>query len=142
MKIRTVDISDAPIVAELSEQLGYPVAAREMEKRIRHVSDSHHRTVLVACLEDRVVAWIDVCITSHLQSGDYAEIGGLVVEASARNLGIGRKLVAAAESWALDRGIQVMVVRSQIKRERAHTFYLREGYELLKTSAVFRKTLE
>jgi hypothetical protein len=34
-----------------------------------------------------------------------------------------------------------MVVRSRIVRERAHRFYEREGYELVKTSHVFEKPL-
>jgi hypothetical protein len=32
-----------------------------------------------------------------------------------------------------------MLVRSRVTREQAHRFYLREGYELTKTSAVFSK---
>jgi hypothetical protein len=35
-----------------------------------------------------------------------------------------------------------MVVRSQIKRDAAHRFYLREGYEQVKTSHIFAKLLE
>jgi hypothetical protein len=34
-----------------------------------------------------------------------------------------------------------MLVRSQIKREDAHRFYLREGYVRTKTSVVFTKEL-
>lgn len=142
MKIRFVEITDAEAAAELSEQLGYPVATSVMKERIRHILTREDHAVLVACLEDQVVGWIDVGIATHLQSGEYAEIGGLVVGTTVRNLGIGRKLVAAAEKWAFDRGTRVMIVRSQIKRERAHSFYLREGYELVKTSAVFQKRLD
>jgi hypothetical protein len=34
-----------------------------------------------------------------------------------------------------------MVVRSQMAREAAHRFYVREGYRQTKTSAVFSKSL-
>jgi GNAT superfamily N-acetyltransferase len=50
-------------------------------------------------------------------------------------------LVTRAEQWALSRGVKEMLVRSRISREDAHRFYLREGYERTKTSAVFGKHL-
>ena len=59
-----------------------------------------------------------------------------------RSRGIGRVLVARAEQWALERGLKSVVVRSQIAREAAHNFYLREGYARTKTSAVFTKQLD
>jgi GNAT superfamily N-acetyltransferase len=77
----------------------------------------------------------------HLQADVRAEIGGLVVAAGCRSQGIGARLVGHAEQWARERGMCGMVVRSQIKREDAHRFYLREGYERTKTSAVFSKEL-
>ena len=51
------------------------------------------------------------------------------------------QLVRAGEEWARQRGFERMVVRSRTTREAAHRFYLREGYEPTKTSAVFTKTL-
>jgi GNAT superfamily N-acetyltransferase len=87
------------------------------------------------------VGWIDVGIVHHLQTGAKAEIGGLIVAAGRRGLGIGRTLVEAAERWAAEQGLGDLVVRSQIKREAAHKFYLDLGYERVKTSAVFSKTL-
>jgi hypothetical protein len=38
-------------------------------------------------------------------------------------------------------GLQRALVRSQVSREPAHRFYLREGYAHVKTSAVFEKRL-
>jgi GNAT superfamily N-acetyltransferase len=55
-----------------------------------------------------------------------------------RGKGIGARLVRAAEEWARSKGIATVLVRSQIAREDAHRFYLREGYERTKTSAVFQ----
>jgi len=37
--------------------------------------------------------------------------------------------------------VTTMVVRSRVARERAHRFYEREGYALVKTSHVFEKPL-
>jgi GNAT superfamily N-acetyltransferase len=58
-----------------------------------------------------------------------------------RSLGVGKRLCAEVEAWSREKGIAVVRVTSRITRERAHRFYLREGYEQIKTSAVFEKVL-
>ncbi len=112
-----------------------------MAERIRRLADSTGHAVFVGCVDGGVVAWIDVGIVAHLQSDPAAEIGGFVVASGFRSTGIGSKLLARAEQWAKERGLNRMVVRSQIKREAAHRFYIREGYERVKTSHVFAKAL-
>ncbi|MBZ5580272.1 MAG: GNAT family N-acetyltransferase [Acidobacteriia bacterium] len=140
--IREIRVDDASVVARLTGELGYPAAPEEVAARIRALLPAGDRVIYVACLAgEGVVGWIDVHITHHLQAAPRAEIGGLVVSSAARGQGIGRQLVAQAERWALERGIKQVVVRSQIARERAHRFYLREGYQRTKTSAVFSKDL-
>lgn len=140
--VRHFKISDAPALATLSEQLGYPVSVEEMERRLEHMAKDPNHAVLVACLADgEVVGWIDVGIVFHLQSGAYCEIGGLVVADSVRGKGIGRELVAAGEQWAASRGMTKVLVRSRMQRPDAHRFYLREKYTMVKTSAVFEKKL-
>jgi GNAT superfamily N-acetyltransferase len=142
MLLREIRSADAVAVAALSGELGYPVSPEAMRQRIEALLGRMDRSVYVACAEGEVViGWIDVGVTQHLQSEACAEIGGLVVSREARSRGIGRQLVARAEVWARERGLKSVVVRSQIAREAAHRFYLREGYERTKTSAVFRKRL-
>jgi GNAT superfamily N-acetyltransferase len=111
-----------------------------MRERIQRLARELH-TVIVACEGGIVVGWIDVGSVAHLQSGEYAEIGGLVVSETCRSQGIGAQLIGAAERWARGRGAGRVLVRSQIAREAAHRFYLRQGYEQTKTSAVFVKAL-
>lgn len=139
--IREIAISDAESAAGLSEELGYPVSPGDMEKRIRNLGELAEHVVFVASLSDSTIGWIDVGVVHHLAVDPYAEIGGLVVSSKFRSLGIGRKLIGRAEQWAADRGLKRMVVRSRISREAAHRFYLREGYQQIKTSAVFSKAL-
>ena len=138
--LREIQPPDAEEAARLSGELGYPVEAVEMERRIRDL-DHARQVVMVACVDGRVAGWIDVGVTMHLQAGAYAEIGGLIVSDGSRSQGIGAQLVRAGEEWARQRGFERMVVRSRMTREAAHRFYLREGYEQTKTSAVFTKTL-
>jgi GNAT superfamily N-acetyltransferase len=141
VQIRPVDIADAEAVAALSGELGYPASVAAMEERVRNYARLTDRVVFVAYRDGAVIGWIDVGIVHHLQVEPNGEIGGLVVSHACRSGGIGAKLVSRAEQWVKERGLTRMIVRSQIAREAAHRFYLREGYERTKTSAVFSKTL-
>jgi len=141
LSIRPIANTDAEAVAQLSGELGYPVSVSAMEERIRHFANVPGHMVFVACVSDALVGWIDVGIVHHLQAEPYGEIGGLVVSHTRRSAGIGRELVKQAERWVTEQGLSKMVVRSRTTREAAHRFYLREGYSMTKTSAVFSKDL-
>jgi GNAT superfamily N-acetyltransferase len=142
VRIRPMTEADAPVVADLTTQLGYPTSPTETTERISVLlarPDDH--AVLVAEEDGRAIAWVHVAIYTSLESGRVATIGGLVVGEGHRSGGIGARLLAAAEEWARENGAAKMVVRSRVTRERAHRFYEREGYAILKTSHVFEKRL-
>ena len=139
--IREITLDDAIPAARLSGELGYAASPGEMSQRIAALGKLPDHVIYVACLSGSVVGWIDVCITHHLASEPRVEIGGLVVSSEVRGSGIGSRLLTRAEAWALEHGLKAVVVRSQIAREAAHRFYLREGYERTKTSAVFTRIL-
>jgi (aminoalkyl)phosphonate N-acetyltransferase len=139
--IRPIREEYAAVAAALCTQLGYPMDAAAVLARMTQIAGDAHRAVLVACMDDVVVGWIDLSVEYHLQSEPAALIGGLVVAEAARGRGIGRQLCKAAEEWARAQGVARLRVRSNAIRERAHAFYLRDGYARVKTSAVFEKTL-
>jgi GNAT superfamily N-acetyltransferase len=141
LEIRPIWAEDAATAASLCTQLGYPTDEAAVLARMTQIAGDAHRAVLVACLDDAVVGWIDLSVEYHLQSEPSVLIGGLVVSVSARGQGIGRRLSKAAEDWARAKGVARLRVRSNAIRERAHAFYLRDGYARVKTSAVFEKTL-
>jgi (aminoalkyl)phosphonate N-acetyltransferase len=125
----------------LSNELGYPVTTEAMTQRILRRAETPSRAVFVALVDGVVAGWVDVGVTDHLQNEPYGEIGGLVVSEARRSAGVGAALVLRAEQWIRGQDLERVTVRSQIKRERAHGFYLRQGYERVKTSAVFSKVL-
>jgi GNAT superfamily N-acetyltransferase len=142
--IREISPADCEAAADLSGQLGYPVSCEAMKERIEAARAIDSHVVFVACTSDpdRTIGWIDVSLVHHLQNEPYGEIGGLVVGSEYRNAGVGQKLLLRAEQWIRDeKKVRRVVVRSQISRETAHRFYLREGYSRWKTSAVFSKDL-
>jgi GNAT superfamily N-acetyltransferase len=76
-----------------------------------------------------------------LESGRRCELLGLVVDARHRGRGVGRRLVAAVEDWAAERGLDQMAVRSNVARTESHPFYERLGYARVKTQHSYRKSL-
>jgi GNAT superfamily N-acetyltransferase len=141
LSFRQLTSDDSAAAAELSSQLGYPNSPDELRQRIEETSRSADRVAFAAVLDGQIVGWIDAAIERHLQSSACAVIGGLVVRDDARGLGIGRRLCLEVEDWARSQSIPVVRVRSQIKREDTHRFYLRDGYSKVKTSLVFEKRL-
>jgi GNAT superfamily N-acetyltransferase len=137
--IRAVRADDAEMVAALSASLGYPADAFEMRSRIEELAHSHDRIAFAAVLQDVVVGWVDAAVERHLQSKPVVVIGGLVVADDMRGKRIGQQLCHAVEQWTIQVGIATVRVRSQMKRAEAHRFYLRDGYNQVKISAVFEK---
>lgn len=140
--VRRARGADAARIAELSGQLGYPATTRQMAERLKRAMRNRDNACLVACAQPaEVVGWIHVSITPLLEVERRAEVNGLVVDEHARSRGAGAALLAAAENWARRHGCRGMSVRSNVLRERAHAFYLRQGYEHYKTQKAFRKKL-
>jgi GNAT superfamily N-acetyltransferase len=142
LTIRPVEADDAAQVAELTGQLGYPAIADEIAERIAWLA-AHREAQLavVACADSKIVGWIEAAVEHHLQSPPFVLITGLVVRDEMRGLGVGKRLCEEIERWAREQGLAVMRVTSRSTREAAHRFYLRDGYKLVKTSAVFEKIL-
>jgi GNAT superfamily N-acetyltransferase len=140
--IRRGRTKDAAALADLCGQLGYPTTRAQINERLRHLVPASKHAVFVAESPDAgVIGWIHVSATPLLESGTRAEVNGLVVADAQRSLGAGAKLLEAAEQWARKRGCKNVNVRSNVIRERAHLFYLRQGYEHYKTQKAFRKPL-
>lgn len=138
--IREIQPSDAEAVAELTAQLGYERTPSDILHWIAGLSSLQNRqAAFVACLGEEIVGWIEVSIERRLQSPEFGLIGGLVVSRAHRNLGIGRTLCERAEAWSWEQGVTALRVTSRSTRTEAHRFYLRDGYEQVKTSAVFEK---
>jgi GNAT superfamily N-acetyltransferase len=142
IKIRRAKSSDAAQIAELTGQLGYPATAKEIAQRLRRIKPSSQHAVLVAeSSEQKVIGWLHVSVSPLIEVQLRAEVNGLIVAGDERGRGTGALLLRAAEHWARRQGCKNMSVRSNVIRERAHQFYLRQSYEHYKTQKAFRKAI-
>ena len=130
MIIREAADGDAPSLASLLGQLGYSADARDLPRRLARLAQRGSAVAFVAELEGRVVG----VATAHAFASIHAErdvawLTTLVVAQDARQRGVGRALVAAAEEWARTHQCQRLSVTTALQRDDAHAFYDRLGYE-------------
>ena len=143
LKIRRAKRSDAPRIAQLSGELGYPATAAQMRERLQGIKPSSQHAVFIAeSAQVGVIGWLHVSRQPLLEVEIRAEVNGLVVTEEQRGVGAGARLLAAAEEWARKQGCKSMSVRSNVIRERAHKFYEQNGYEHYKTQKSFCKPLQ
>lgn len=137
-----MEASQLPAVAQLSDQLGYPVDLSSLERRFsRVISQADHAVWVAVNQAEEVVGWLHVHAQWLLESEPYAEIGGLVVDARARRTGAGRALVAEALAWARRQGFAKLRVRSNAQRVESHQFYPAVGFSRVKTSHTYERLL-
>jgi len=139
--IRSAFVEDAGVIAALATELGYPTTTEQAAGRLSALLARESYFVAVAEVSSRVVGWVAVERRLLLESGERAEIVGLIVAATSRRAGIGAALVQAAESWARAQGMQVLSVRSNVARTEAHPFYEGLGYQRAKTQHAYTKSL-
>ena len=125
----------------LCGQLGYPAEAAVILRRLDGLA-AEHGVVLVAVDPAGAACGFAHAEPRHLLIAEpFVELAALVVSEGARGSGAGASLLAAVEAWTRGQGIASVRVRSNVLRERAHRFYLREGYVERKRQAVFLKHL-
>jgi GNAT superfamily N-acetyltransferase len=140
--VRRARPEDAPDVAALSSQLGYPVPESILAQRLERILDRTDEIVLVGCGPDgAVIGWVHGAEQRFLEAEPRCELLGLVVDRGHRRQGMGERLVAAVENWARSRGVTEISVRSNIVRPESHPFYEHLGYRRAKTQHVYRKPL-
>lgn len=142
LQIREAELDDAVELAELSGQLGYPSTAEQLIRRLQGMLAGGERTAFVADTGNgKLAGFVGLQIMRTLEADPRAEVTALVIRDNYRSQGIGKVLMACAEEWAGAQRCEVIGLRSNVIRERAHAFYERLGYEHQKTQKAFRKRL-
>ncbi|HTT03681.1 MAG TPA: GNAT family N-acetyltransferase [Steroidobacteraceae bacterium] len=149
-QIRGARQQDAAEIARLASVLGYPSDAPAVQGRLGELlAHPDHRIVVAAPIAARgrgsadakIGGWMHEARHLTLESGEFAEILGLIVDPAARRTGLGRLLVAEAERWARVHRLARLTVRSNVARAESHAFYPALGFTQAKTQRVYTKAL-
>ena len=129
LTIRDARDDDAPAIAELLGQLGYPTeggAVAGRLERLRIVGDR----IVVADLDGSVVGLAHLQVNPAIEyERPAAKLAALVVDESVRGEGVGRTLFESVEAEARIRGCELLYLTTSERRDDAHAFYERIGLE-------------
>ncbi|MGD9891598.1 MAG: N-acetyltransferase family protein [Dehalococcoidia bacterium] len=139
VSIRSARAGDLPRLLELFLQLSE--SSQYPEDEIRPVTGAHYAAlqridadpnvrVLVAEEDERIVGTLALYLMPNLSHGGrpFAIVENVVVDASQRGTGLGRRLMAEAERIATEADCYKVGLTSNNKRAPAHAFYETIGY--------------
>ena len=138
--LRPMTPTDRAAVGRLVRQLGYEVTDDEVEARIGDIRARDDHLLLVADF-GVTVGWVHAYEVTLVEDERFVEVGGLVVSDTARRRGSGTLLMLGVERWAIERGLSLIRLRSNVKRKAAHRFYRAIGYRDTKRQLTFEKRL-
>lgn len=130
MVVRDATAADAPVLAPLLGELGYPAAADALASRMRRMLGRDDQRVFVAERDGATLGLLALHVFPVLAyDRDLAMIMALVVTERARGLGVGRALIQRAEAVGKSLGASRLMVTTHVRRADAHAFYERLGFE-------------
>ena len=141
LRIRPGRAADAPELARLCTELGYPSTTAQVRARLGRLAGADHGLFVAEGADGRLRGVVDVHLRLVLEEDPFAELIALVVGEEGRGEGVGSALVAEAVRWARDRGVPKVWVRVSLWREATPRFYERLGFQLLKQQNVYELPL-
>jgi GNAT superfamily N-acetyltransferase len=141
--VRAAGFADAPALARLLTDLGYPQDADQARAQLAAWAGDPHGTVLVAESDGSPVGFIAAYVTPYMERpGSFARVVALAVDPARRRSGLGRRLLEAVEAWATGLGCVDIEITSSRSRDDAHSFYRSLGFtDLCERSARFKRPL-
>jgi GNAT superfamily N-acetyltransferase len=151
--IRRALHTDWPAIARLLDQLDYPDTGKFLERRLAQMLDDPAEVLLVwehdtsanpasptpgstgarSALTEApapILGFLSLHFIPQIAlPGDFARISYFSIDESARGEGLGTQLEEHATQLARERGCELIEVHCHTRREKAHAFYFRQGYE-------------
>ena len=143
--IRALLPADAAAWQHLRTQL-WPAYTPQLHARemATILADSDNQAVFVADAGSRLVGFVEASLHPHAIGCEHAPVGyveGWYVAPELRRTGIGRRLLAAAEAWALARGCREMASDAHPHNGVSQAAHRAAGYAAVDMLVHFRKPL-
>lgn len=140
--IRDLELADAEALQLLRMDVGESQNDQAWDQRIRAILDSSEHHALVAEVDGTLVGWVHFFLALRIQSGPFAEIGGLYVAPSYRESGVGTRLMDAVNKACARLQIDRMRTRCRIDRERSLHFYEKLDFKAVKEQRVMDRSVD
>jgi GNAT superfamily N-acetyltransferase len=138
--IRPASDADADAIAALFTDEGYPAGPSDIVERLTRFASPHSR-VLVAEYDESILGFIAIHALPRFEHDDrIVRVLALVVDAGARERGVGGALMSEAERVAVELGAAFIEVTAGHHRPEARRLYETLGYDA-SVAAYLRKKL-
>jgi len=139
LSIRPATSADAEAIAALFTDEGYPAGPSDIVERLGRFA-SVHSQVLVAEHDAAILGFIAIHAMPRFEHDDrIVRILALVVDAGARERGVGRALMAEAERIAGELGAAFIEITAAHHRPEARHLYESQGYDGTVTAYLRKK---
>lgn len=140
LTIRPAEVGDAEAIAALFTDEGYPAGPSDIVERMKRFASEHSR-VVIAEHEGIVLGFIALHALPRFEHDDrILRVLALVVDAGARDRGVGHRLMTEAERIAGELGAAFVEVTAGHHRPEAYRLYKSMGYDAT-VAAYLRKKL-
>jgi GNAT superfamily N-acetyltransferase len=140
LTIRPAETADADAIAALFTDEGYPAGPSDIVERMTRFASEHSR-VVIAEHEETLLGFVAVHALPRFEHDDrILRVLALVVDAGARDRGVGHRLMVEAERIAGELGAAFVEVTAGHHRPEAYRLYESMGYDA-SVAAYFRKKL-
>ena len=137
--LRPARTSDATAIATLFTDEGYPAGPSDIVARLERFGTPESR-VIVADHDGAILGFIAVHAMARFEHDDWIlRILALVVDAGARERGVGRALMAEAERTGLELGAAFVELTAGHHRPEARHLYESLGYDASVTAYLRKK---
>ncbi len=140
ISLRVATAADADAIASLFTDEGYPAGPSDIVERLERFGSAHSR-VIVAEHEGTLIGFIAIHAMPRFEHDDrILRILALVVDAGARERGVGRTLIAEAQRVGVELDAAFVEITAGHHRPEARKLYESLGYDAT-VAAYLRKKL-
>lgn len=141
--IRPLQTQDLPAYFRLRAAL-WPDSVASFEREVSEILNAAHLVSFVAQREAELVGFVEVSLRAYAEGCDSSPVGyleGWYVAPAYRCVGIGRRLVEAAEDWARAKGCTEMASDTELHNIQSQQAHAGLGYQEVERIVCFRKSL-
>lgn len=139
--IRQALMSDTEVIHKLSHQLGYSPSFEDVQSHLAQMLIHPDYEVLVIERDKQVLGWMSLYKRLFIEDVEFLQVAAIVTDEQYRGQGLGRALMAFAETRAREMKMPFVGLSSSKHRSDTHRFYEGIGYSKLKESYFFKRDL-